>query len=185
MNQRPGEILLGMMQLATFRAEGMSRFGATPRAFLNSLAPLVAFPLAGGVMGVLAGEGLEAVAAFLGTLVALLAPPVLSELFAARWGREREWLRYATAFNWSRWVMLLALAVALALVAVLAAGLGQRTVTAALALVAVYGAVLDWFIARVGLALVWWRAVVLVLGVNVGTAVLFIAPRLLAGWAST
>jgi hypothetical protein len=36
-------------------------------------------------------------------------------------------------------------------------------------------------VARVGLRLVWWRAAVLVLVVEVGAALLFLTPHLLAG----
>jgi hypothetical protein len=181
-NERAGHVLLGVLQLALLSREGIEQFAGTGRSFLNSLAPLIAFPLAGGVLGLLSGAGLDAVEALLGTLVALLTPPVLSELLARWWGREREWLRYATAFNWSRWAMLLALGLALALMGMLAsAGLGQRTATAfGLLAVAAYGVVLDWFVARVGLRLAGWQAAVLVVVVNVGAGLLFMAPRLLA-----
>lgn len=182
MNEPAGRVLKGVLQLALLRREGLEQFGGSPRSFMNSLAPLIAFPLVGGVLGVLSGAGLDAVAALLGTLVALLAPPVLSEIMARLWGREREWLRYATAFNWSRWAMLLALGAAMALMSVLAAmGMGSHeAVTLGLLAVVAYGIVLEWFIARVGLRLVWWRAAVLVLVVEVGAAVLFLTPHLLA-----
>jgi hypothetical protein len=51
-----------------------------------------------------------------------------------------------------------------------------------LLVVAAYGVVLEWFVARVGLRLVWWRAAVLVLVVEAGVALLFLTPHLLAGW---
>jgi hypothetical protein len=182
-NQSVGHVLLGVLQLALLRAEGLGKFGDSPKSFLNSLAPLIAFPLVGGVLGLLSGAGLEAVVALLGTLVALLAPPVLSEMLARLWGRDREWLRYATAFNWSRWAMLLALGGALVLMSVLAAaGLGPRvSVAVGLLAVAAYGVVLEWFVARVGLRLVWWRAALLVVVVEFGAALLFLVPRVLAG----
>ena len=40
--------------------------------------------------------------------------------------------------------------------------------------------VLDWFVARVGLRLAGWQAAVLVVIVNAGAALLFLAPRLVA-----
>ena len=100
----------------------------------------------------------------LGGLVALLAPPVLSEAMARLLGREREWLRYATAFNWSRWAMLLALGAGLMLMGMLAgaglvgagggggraAGGGRLQPCARLVR------------RRVGLRLDWWQAAVLV-----------------------
>jgi hypothetical protein len=85
-NERAGHVLLGILQIALLRAEGLGQFGDSPKSFLNSLAPLIAFPLAGGLLGVLSGAGLDAVAALLGTLVALLAPPVLSEMLAGSGG---------------------------------------------------------------------------------------------------
>ena len=182
MTPRPGLVMLGVLRLALLRAEGIDEFGTTPHAFLASLAPLVAFPVAGSVMAVLSGAGAEAVAALLGTLVALLAPPVLSEAMARRFDRAGEWLRYATAFNWTRWAMLMALAFGLLLMGVLdGAGLSEHAAFAlGLLAVALYGMVLDWFVALVGLRLVWWRAVLVVLAVNGGSALLFLAPRLLA-----
>jgi hypothetical protein len=44
-----------------------------------------------------------------------------------------------------------------------------------------YSVVLDWFVARVGLRLTVWRAVLLVAVVNIGAALLSVGPRLLAG----
>jgi hypothetical protein len=178
-------VLLGIIQLALLRAEGMQQFGDSRQSFLNSLAPLVAFPLVGGLLGLLSGTGVDELSALLGALVALLAPPVLSEAMARLFGRRQEWLRYATAFNWSRWAMLLALGAALVMMGVLtAAGLGERAAaTVGLAAVAVYSVVLDWFVARVGLRLAWWQAAVLVIAVNTGAALLSLGPRLLGGSA--
>jgi hypothetical protein len=185
MNARPGHLLMGILQLAMLRSEGIDQFGASPAAFLNSLAPLIAFPLVGGILRLAAGGGLDAVVTLLGAVVALLAPPVLSEVLARLWGREREWLRYATAFNWSRWAMLLALGMSLMFMAFLiAVGLAERTaLVLGLLALAAYGVVLDWFVARVGLRLVWWQAALLVVVVNVGAALLFLTPRFLGASA--
>jgi hypothetical protein len=173
----------GLFRLAFFRADGIEQFGDTPQAFLASLAPLVAFPLAGALLGILSGGGLDALGGLLSTLVAVLAPPVISHLLARRWGREAPWLRYATAFNWTRWAMLLALTASVPLMAMLSQlGLGQRgAIGLGLLGVAVYGVMLDWFVARVGLGLGWARAAVIVVLVNVGAAALFLGPRLVAG----
>ena len=57
---RPGSIVLGIARLARGRADGLRQFGATREAFLASLAPLVAFPLVGGVLMLLGGGGLDA-----------------------------------------------------------------------------------------------------------------------------
>lgn len=180
---RAGHVVAGILQLSLLRAAGIAEFGDSRQCFLNSLAPLVAFPLVSGLYGVVSGDGLDAVTALLGTLVALLAPSVLSEAMARLWWREREWLRYATAFNWSRWAMLLALGAGLMLMGLLAgAGLGEHeAVAVGLVAVAAYGLVLDWFVAWVGLRLAWWQAAILVIVVNGGAAMLFIGPHLLAG----
>ena len=180
--QKGRHVLLGIVQLALLRAEGMRQFGDTPQSFLASLAPLLAFPLVGAVLDVISGAGPDDLAALLGGLVALLAPPVLSEAMAGLLGRQREWLRYATAFNWSRWAMLLALGAALMLMGTLAAlGLGDRAaVSLGVLAVLAYSVMLDWFVARVGLRLSPWRAVLVVAVVNIGAALLSIGPRLLA-----
>ncbi len=183
MSGRADHVVLGVLQLALLRAEGMRQFGDSRGCFLNSLAPLITLPLVGAVLAVASGAGPDDLAALLGSLIGLLAPPVLSEAMARLFGREREWLRYATAFNWSRWALLLAAGVALMLMATLAAaGLGDREAVAlGLAAVLVYSIMLDWFIARVGLRLAWWQAALVVLVVNVGAALLFLVPRVLAG----
>ena len=182
-SERGGHLVLGILQLALLRAEGMRQFGDSAQSFLTSLAPLLAFPLMGAVLDLLSGAGPEDLAALLGGLVALLAPPVLSEAMAGLFGRRQEWLRYATAFNWSRWAMLLAVGAALTLMGMLATiGLPERAAVA-LALVAVvsYSIVLDWFVARVGLRLTPWRAAAVVIVVNSGAALLTLGPRLLVG----
>lgn len=182
-SERRGQLVLGILQLALLRAEGMRQFGDSRQGFLNSLAPLLAFPLMGAVLDVVSGGGEGDLAALLGGLVALLAPPVLSEAMAGLFGREREWLRYATAFNWSRWAMLLALIASLMLMGLLvSAGLTERAAVAlGLLAVVAYSVVLDWFVARVGLRLSVWRAVALVVVVNAGAAMLSVGPRLLVG----
>ena len=55
----PGSILVGIFRLARGRADGLGQFGATREAFLASLAPLIAFPLVGGVLMILGGGGLD------------------------------------------------------------------------------------------------------------------------------
>ena len=47
---RRTSVWLGIARLARFRADGLEQFGHTPQAFLNSLAPLLAFPLVSGAM---------------------------------------------------------------------------------------------------------------------------------------
>jgi len=175
-------ILVGVLRLARFDAGGMTQFGNSTQAFLASLAPLIAFPLVGAALALLAGGGLDAVAEFLATLCILLAPAVLSHPLAVAWRREPEWLRYATAFNWCQWAVPLAAGAALLLVAVMIAlGLPQRigVLIVLLALLG-YALALHWFIARSGLRLSAMRAAVLVVLVNLGTAILVLGPGLLS-----
>ncbi len=178
--REPPNVLLGILRLARFDARGLTQFGSTPEGFLASLAPLIAFPLVGAVLLLGRGDPLDALAEFLATICTLLAPPVLSHLFAVAWNREGEWLRYATAFNWCQWAIPMAAAVMLLLAAMLiGAGLPNREAAViALGGLAVYALALHWFIARKGLQLSILRATLLVLGVNIGTGVLVLLPML-------
>lgn len=175
--QQPN-VLRGILRLARFDASGMRQFGATAEAFLTSLAPLVAFPLVGAML--LAGREspIDALAGFLAALCTLLAPPVLSHVFAVIWKREGDWLRYATAFNWCQWAVPVAGAVMLLLATMLmAAGVPSRQASmVAVGLLALYALALHWFIARNGLHLSALRATLLVIGVNLGTGVLILLP---------
>ena len=174
--------LLGIVRLARFDARGIAEFGNTTQAFLASLAPLIAFPLVGAGLALMRGGGLDALVNFLATLCTLLAPPVFSHLFATAWRRDDDWLRYATAFNWCQWAVPVAAMLLLTLAgALIGFGLPNR-IAALLAIggVGLYALALHWFVARAGLRLSILRAVVLVLGVNIGTAVLVVIPLLLA-----
>jgi multisubunit Na+/H+ antiporter MnhG subunit len=170
-----------VLRLARFDAAGLAQFGDTTHAFLASLAPLIAFPLVGAALMLLRGDGLDALAEFLATLCALLAPPVLSHVLAALWRREGEWLRYATAFNWCQWAIPMVAAGVLLLVALLAAAGVPNRVAALIAVVGLvlYALGLHWFIAYRGLHLTRLRAACLVIGVNAGTAALVLVPSLL------
>ncbi len=173
--------VIGAAQLALGRGEGIRRFGDTPQAFLASLAPLVAFPLVGAAILLLSGGGGGAVTTLLLTLVAQLAPALLSHALAVRWGREAEWLRYATAFNWCQWAIPV-MAFLLLVLLQFALGAGMPDSVAATLLVfalAGYGIWLHWVIARHGLNLPKGRAALLVVLVNAGTLVLVMGPRLL------
>ncbi len=182
--QRPGfgSIVVGIMRLARGRADGLGQFGATREAFLASLAPLVAFPLVGGVLMLLGGGGLSALSDLLATICALVAPPVLSYEVARLWGRETAWLRYATAFNWCQWVIPVIGSLLLVMGGILAElGLPRASASAGVVLGLVgYGLWLHWFLARHGLGLSGLRAVVMVLGVNFATVALVLGPRVLA-----
>jgi hypothetical protein len=177
----PGSIVLGVIRLARGRADGILQFGATREAFLASLAPLVAFPLVGGVLMLLGGGGLAAFTDLLATLCALLAPPVLSFQVARLWGREAAWLRFATAFNWCQWVIPVVGSLLLFPIGILAAIGLPRVAARVLVLVCLvgYGLWLHWFITRHGLGLSRARAILMVLGVNFATVLIVLGPQLL------
>jgi hypothetical protein len=179
---RGPSVLRGIARVACGRPDGIDQFAGTTRAFLASLAPLLAFPLVGTALLLLNGAGASAVADLLATVTVLLAPPVLSFELARLWGRQAQWLRFATAFNWCQWLLPVLASVLLTILgAGLRAGLPERAATAMLVIgLAGYGLWLHWFLARHGLALSRPRAAMLVLGVNFGAAVLVLVPRLLA-----
>jgi hypothetical protein len=175
--------LRGIARLVRFHADGFADFTATPTGFLNSLAPMLAFPLVGGVLLLLSGAPRAAVVVVLGNLVGLLSPAVLSHLLAQLWRREAQWLRFVVAYNWCQAAM--TLVAVILVVAMLAAA---RTGSAALDLVAltvmglaIYWLVLSCFLVSRGLNLSWWRAVLFVVLLTLGTGVLVLGPRMAAG----
>ncbi len=173
--------LLGMARLARGRVDGLAQFGDTPQAFLSSLAPLLAFPIVGAALMLTTDGPVRALATLLATVVAQLAPAVLSHALARAWGREAQWLRYATAFNWCQWALpLAAMALLIVLQFALQLGLPEAAANQGFILgLAVYGLWLNWLLARHGLSLSRSRAAGLVALTNLGTVVLAIGPRLL------
>jgi hypothetical protein len=175
-------VLLGIGRLARFRADGIALFGATPQAFLNSLAPLLAFPLVGAVLALMSGALWTGFADLLASVVALLAPAVLSHALARLWRREELWLRYIVAFNWCQSAMTLAALLG----GLVAAGVsfGQPdaadTVMAAIVVVLFYWLAVSWFLAWRALRLSIGRAVLFVLMLNLGTGVLMMLPEMVA-----
>ncbi|HEX3347100.1 MAG TPA: hypothetical protein VHS58_03240 [Acetobacteraceae bacterium] len=174
-------VLRGLTRLALLRADGIAEFGGTTQAFLNSLAPLSAFALVAGFLGVAGGEAQDALTELLITAVALLTPPVLSHALALRWGRTGAWTRYATAFNWCHWLVLFAFAVFVLIGTGMLVGAGvpaqAALIVAELAWVA-YGLSLHWLLARRGLGIGRWRTAVLLVLVEFGTGLLVVVPLL-------
>lgn len=182
---KPMGALAGVLRLMRGRMDGLAEFGATPAAFLASLAPLVAFALVGAVLlanqpSVSAGfTGL-----FLELLVVHLAPPVVSHAIARYWDREDWWLRYATAYNWLQCALPLAV-LPLAIVMQVLIGLGMpagSAVRVGVVLFVGYVLWLQWMLARHGLDLSRGRGAAVVAGVYFGTYVLAIGPERLADW---
>jgi hypothetical protein len=152
-----GRVTRGILRIGTFKADGMAEFSATPQAFLNSLAPLLALPVVGGLIMLGRGHVAEALASVLANLVILLAPPVAAHAVARWWGREALWLRYAVAYNWCQW--------AVAQLAMLA--------------LAGYGIALNWFLARTALQLSGGRAALFIFMVWLAAMVLIMVPVVL------
>jgi hypothetical protein len=179
---RGSSVLRGVARVARGHADGIEQFTGTSQGFLASLAPLIAFPLVGTAILVVDGDGAPAITDLLATIAVLLAPPVLSFELARLWGRQALWLRFATAFNWCQWLLpMLAAVLLIGLGTLLHAGLPDAAATGALVLgLGGYALWLHWFLARHGLKLSRVRAVLLVLTVNFSTALLVLAPRLLA-----
>lgn len=181
----PGNVLVGIVRVARGRPDGLAQFSATRDAFLASLAPLIAFPLVGGLLMLLGGGGLDALTDLLATLCALLAPPVLSFEVARLWHREDAWLRFATALNWCQWVIPIVGSLFLLVFGLLStAGLPAAIARDGIVLGVVgYGLWLHCFLARHALDLSWPRAGLMVLGVNLATLLLVVGPRVLVfGW---
>jgi len=179
---RRTRIWLGIVRLARFRADGLEQFGHTPQAFFNSLAPLLAFPLVSGGMVLLSGAGRDALVNVLVSVIALLAPAVISYYFAVSWRREALWLRYAIAFNWCEAAVFLTAVLLLLLPggAMTADRVVRTGVLSAVVVLLGYWLVLNWFIARHGLRVSVLRAVLLVIVVNIGTGLMVNSPWLLA-----
>lgn len=173
----------GVLRLARFRADGLAAFDASATGLLNALAPWLAFALVGCLLALVGGSARAAAVELLGSLVAVLAPLVLSHALAQLWGRGEAWLRYAVALTWCQWVMpavlLLGAMLGGALIALGIPGSAAETL-AGLAVLG-YALALHVFLARRGLALSLWRAGVVVVAVNLGTAVLAFGPLLLGG----
>ena len=165
--------------LARGRAEGMACFRGTPEAFLASLAPLLALPLAGAAILAFGGALVPAAALMLLAVTAQVAPPVLSHAVARAWGREEGWLRYATAYNWCQWANVAVMAVLLMVLGGVTGAPVPAVVGSPVFGYAVlgYSMWLHWTLARSGLGLSRWRAAGLVLLVSFGTMLLVIGPE--------
>jgi hypothetical protein len=170
-----------MFRIATGRADGLACFGSSAQSFLASLAPLLAFPLVGTVMGLFTEGPRRALTDLAMTLCAILTPAVLSFQIARWWKREDAWFRFATAFNWCEWILpLVAVLAMLPLGLAVSAGVKENVVGAAfIVMLGLYGLWLHWFLARNGLGLSAPKALLLVVLVNAGTAAAVLAPGLL------
>ena len=172
-------VVLGITQVARGRPEGLGKFGNSPQAVMAAMTPLVAFMLVGGLLALVGGKA-DGLTTLVAVCVALLSPLVLSFEVARRWGRELQWPRFAAAFCWCQWATPVVFgAMLIAMSVLMAFGLDPDTALGigVMALFC-YGLWLHWFLARHALELTAWRAVILVLIVNVGTTILVAVPQL-------
>ncbi len=171
--------MLGIVQVARGRADGLRHFGNTQHAVLAAMTPLIAFVLVGAAVALLGGKP-DAVGDLLAVSVALMTPLVLSFDIARRWGRAPQWPRFAAAFCWCQWATPVVLMAMLMLMSVLMAfGLdGNTALGVGVVALFSYGLWLHWFLARHALDLSAWRAVVLVGAVNLSTSVLVAMPQM-------
>ncbi|OYV37947.1 MAG: hypothetical protein B7Z80_11460 [Rhodospirillales bacterium 20-64-7] len=174
-------ILQGLWLLARGQRAGIKQFGNSYDAFTASLAPLIAFPLVGGVLSVLSGDWQSGIIGFLARFCAVLALPLIVHAFARRTGREALWLRTATALDWSFWLLVPMLFIAAVAGAVLVElGLPMTLAEqAAFALIAAYLLWLHWFIMRCGLELRVAPALLLVALSSFAIGVLTMGPVLI------
>lgn len=174
--------LQGVLLLARFRAEGFGWFTATPLAFINSLAPLLAIALVAAIRPLLAGSPRLLVLHVLTSLVALLAPAAVTHVLAQFWRREGNWLRYAVAYNWCQ-AGITVLTVVLILGFTISGG-GRSALGGLVAVVAgvlCYWLGLCWFMLWRGLGISGLQAVVAVIVTNLATGLMILGPQMLAG----
>ena len=186
---RKTSIVAGLIQLARGDATGIMQFGHTPRSFLLSLIPLLALPLAVSFSMVATGEIQRGLTYLCAAIAALLTSPVITHLLAKYWKRDNFWLRYAIAFNWSQFAITLLLLILFRVLASVMASVNAGQPSAGLAVAIALGFLgllgytfwLHWFIARCGLGISRWQAVVVVLATYAGSlAILLIGgPRLM------
>lgn len=178
--------LIGIFELATGRAQGFARFGASPRDFVVSFAVLIAVPALGAMLLATEYGLVTGLTILLAVACALLGPPVLAHLFARAWGEEALWLRFAIVFNWSRLAITTLYAILLAAAAVLMrAGFPNEAVAVLLQLTMLgYTLWFDWFLLRHGLRMTAGHAALAMLGVNSGTLLIVFGPPLLAALLS-
>lgn len=175
-------ILRGVSLIARGRAEGLNCFRDTPQAFLYSLAPGLGIMAATVFEGVAEGSGAGAFSDIPGTICVILAPAVVSYELARFWGREAFWNRYIVAFNWCQWLLpVIAFVMVLILALLRFAGIDSRSgLRILLVCLAGYAIWMNWFLARHGLALTAWRAIGMVVAMNLVTVAIVLGPTMLA-----
>ncbi len=171
---RARAIIRGLFLLGTGRAAGFACFEDGREPFLSALTPPLAFLVVLAALLLAQRPSLAALCLLLLILCAILLPPVISHLMAGLWKRGDRWQRYATASAWSVWLILPAYLPAMLLASILlAAGVGQAQAgRAAMLLLGGYFLWLQWFMAWKGLRIGWFKAVLTVLALTVGSSLI-------------
>jgi len=173
-----GRVALGLLLAGLGRPAGFAQFGSTAEAFLASLAPLLGFMIVlCGLLG-WSGHWLVASTLFFGLVCGLLAPPVIADLFCRLWHRREHWARYANVLNCMPWLYV-ALLMLLTPVVATCISAGMNPNVAAGGLLAVFGLYclwFNWFTARHVLEISRGRALLVMLAVVLGTALLQQVP---------
>jgi hypothetical protein len=166
---RAGDIVRGMMLLGRGSAAGLSLFGGSVDAFLAALAPQVAWQLVISLLLLSHAPSTINLTKILLLFCGVLVPPVLTHAIARRWDREGQWLRYATASLWCDWLSLFVfVGVLVGMIAFAAAhARPEALLVGIIAAPKLYDLWLRWFIARTGLEVGRWRALGLVLFVQI------------------
>ena len=175
-------VVRGIVRIARFRADGLAEFEASRNAFLNSLAPLLAFPLVGSLLEFVAHSPIDAISDLLSSVIALLVPLMLSEFLAGRWQVGDRWLGYAVVSNWAQWIVPMGMGASLSAIWLLkqfGVPAGQGGVVGVVLCLLAYGVALHWFLARHALGLSRWRSTLLVLLCDLLTVLLVMGPRML------
>jgi hypothetical protein len=180
-----GRVALGLLLVGLGRPAGFAQFGGTADAFLASLAPLLGFLIV--LCGALAwtGHRLLALTFFLVLVCDLLAPAVIADLFCRLWHRREHWARYANVLNWTPWLFVALFTVLMPVAATfVSAGVSPAFAAACvLAVLGLYGMWFNWFTARHVLDLSRGRALLVMLSVVLGTALLLQVPVTLSEMA--
>ncbi|MCF3945855.1 hypothetical protein AiwAL_03985 [Acidiphilium sp. AL] len=173
-----GNVLRGLYRLARGDAGGIREFGNTTTAFSASIAPLLAFPIVGSALIGINGHWILAAVIFLSRICGVLIQPVITEWSARRTGQGATWLMTSTALNWSIWLIFpLILAGVVLSGGLVSVGLPQPAATAVtIGLIVLYMFWYQWFILRAGLRLSVWRALSLLIAMNVAIGVVYGLP---------
>ncbi|HEX7391256.1 MAG TPA: hypothetical protein VF286_14195 [Acidiphilium sp.] len=175
-----GNVLRGLYRLACGDAAGIREFGNSTAAFSASIAPLLAFPIVGSALVGLQGHWIIAVSIFLSRICGVLIQPAITQWSAHRAGQGATWLMTSTALNWSIWLIFPLVLVGIVLGSSLVnLGLPQQAATGIVfGLIALYMLWYQGFILRSGLNFSIWRALGVVVVMNLAIGIAYVIPYL-------